>query len=102
MNEDEPDSPSRQENITPLGSSTDPEILQQILASINSLKGAIQTLQEDGREMRRDMQEMRRDMQEMRRDIQENQKQIQDLNALFIRTTSPLGRGDRSQSPAAM
>ena len=64
MDEGEPDSPSRHENVTPLGTTTDSETLQQILASVR----AINTRLDD------------------------QQRQIQDLNALFVRSGSPIGR----------
>src|SRR5256714_6412396 len=42
---------------------------------------------------------MRTELRENQRQVQECQRQIQDLNALFIRTNSPLGRDNRAPSP---
>ena len=42
---------------------------------------------------------MRTELRENQRQVQECQRQIQDLNALFIRTNSPLGRDNRALSP---
>src|SRR5579859_7164491 len=93
MDEGEPDSPSRHENITPLGTTTDSETMQQLLASINSLKETVQTLNGAVQSLN-----VRMDDQQMQ--IQGINGQIQDLNALFVRSSSLIGRGNRSQSPA--
>src|SRR4051794_24937544 len=42
---------------------------------------------------------MRTELRDNQRQVQECQRQIQDLNALFIRTNSPLGRDNRAPSP---
>jgi len=49
--------------------------------------------------MRTELRENQRQVQECQRQMQECQRQIQDLNALFIRTNSPLGRDNRAPSP---
>src|SRR5438552_14762792 len=42
---------------------------------------------------------MRTELRDNQRQVQECQRQIQDLNALFIRTNSPLGRDNRAPLP---
>src|SRR5437879_3461902 len=42
---------------------------------------------------------MRTELRENQRQVQECQRQIQDLNALFIRTNSPLGHDNRAPLP---
>src|SRR5579859_2482847 len=89
MDEGEPDSPSRHENVTPLGTTTDSEILQQILASVRAINTRL-----DDHQMQ---------IQGFNGQIQGINGQIQDLNALFVRSSSSIGRdnrGDCSQSPA--
>src|SRR3954454_6061942 len=49
--------------------------------------------------MRTELRENQRQVQECQRQMQECQRQIQDLNALFIRTNSPLGRDNRAPLP---
>ena len=63
IDDDEPDSPPRHENITPVAPLTEP--------SLGDLMAAIEAL---------------------RAETRENQRQIQDLNALFVRTNSPPNR----------
>jgi hypothetical protein len=84
IDDDELDSPSRHENITPVAQEQGPS-LSDLMAAINALRA--------------EGIESRRQAQEHQRQIQETQRQVQDLNALFIRTNSP---PNRDQSPAAM
>src|ERR1700726_3413094 len=69
MDEDKPDSPFRQQNVTPLAPSDQEPTLHTLLEAIQQL-----TIRVD-----------------------DNQRQIQDLVALFARTNSPPARVDRSQ-----
>src|SRR6202035_4457589 len=74
--DDELDSPSRHENVTPLAPSELGPSLRDIIAAINA-QGA--------------------EASENRRDSQELQRQVQDLNALFVRPNSPPNSENRSQ-----
>jgi hypothetical protein len=74
MDEDEPDSPYRQQNITPRAPSDQEPTLHTLLEAIQQL-----TIRVD-----------------------DNQRQIQDLVALFARTNSPPARVDRFQSPTTL
>ena len=70
--DEELDSPSRDENVTPLAPPEEPS-LRDIMAAIHALRA--------------EANENRRDTQELQRQVQD---QIQDLNTLFIRANSPV------------
>src|ERR1700726_493110 len=78
MDEDEPDSPFRQQNVTPLAPSDQEPSLRTLLEAIELL-----TTRVDDLTTRAD----------------DTQRQIQDLNALFVHRSSPPVRVERSQSP---
>jgi Retrotransposon gag protein len=82
------DSPSRQQNVTPLAPSDQEPTLQTLLEAIQLLSTR--------------MDNVVTRVDDLSTRVDNTQRQIQDLNALFVHRNSPPVRIERSQSPTTL